>query len=164
MEDKRGVKRERSPSAEGSLLPNDAKTPPPAASRSPPLSGSPSKVSSHRRCSPVFEQGSASGMAPLSGPAPLVIDTSRDEKFARKLFGDLNCDILGPPGDDKIIIIDDSDDDDEAQEETAGIDPTVVPAPTANAPAGAEVNNSDDQGSDQEADSGYDSGRSTSDP
>jgi hypothetical protein len=124
MEDKRGVKRERSPSAEGSLLPNDAKTPPPAASGSPPLSGSPSKVSSHRRCSPVFEQGSASGMAPLSGPAPLVIDTSRDEKFARKLFGDLNCDILGPPGDDKIIIIDDSDDDDEVQEEgTTDIDP-----------------------------------------
>jgi hypothetical protein len=60
----------------------------------------------------------------VSGPSSLVVDTSRDEEFTRKLFGDLNCDILGPPGDGKIIIIDDSDDDDEVQEEgTTDIDP-----------------------------------------
>jgi hypothetical protein len=72
----------------------------------------------------VFEQGSASGATPVSDPSSLVVDTSRDEEFARKLFGDLNRHILGPPGDGKIIIINDSDDDDDAQEEgTAGIDP-----------------------------------------
>jgi hypothetical protein len=47
----------------------------------------------------------------VSGPSSLVVDTSRDEEFARKLFNDLNRDNLGPPDDGKIIIIDDSDDD-----------------------------------------------------
>jgi hypothetical protein len=159
MEDKRGIKRERSPSTKGSPLSDDAKTPPPAPSGSPPPPGSPSEVSSHRRCSPVFKQGSASGTTPVSGPSSLIVDTSRDEEFARKLFGDLNRDILRPPGDGKIIIIDNSDDDDEAQEEeTAGIKPTTTPAFAADAPVGAKIDNSDDQGSDQEADGGGDSG------
>jgi hypothetical protein len=83
----------------------------------------------------------------VSGPSSLVVDTSRDEEFARKLFGNLNRDILRPPGDGKIIIIDDSDDDDEMQEEgTADIDPMTVPTFAAGAPAGARVANSDDQG------------------
>jgi hypothetical protein len=47
-----------------------------------------------------------------------VADTSRDEEFARKLFGDLNRDILGPPGDGKIIVISDSNDEDETHEDT----------------------------------------------
>jgi hypothetical protein len=85
----------------------------------------------------VFEQGSASGMTPLSGPFSLVADTSRDEEFVRKLFGDLNHDILGPPDDGKIIIIDDSDNDDEAQEEgMTGIEPTTVLASVADAGKG----------------------------
>jgi hypothetical protein len=121
MEDKRGVKRERSPSAEGSPLPDDAKTPPPTSSGSPPPPGSPSEVSSRCRCSPVFEQGSASGTTPVSGPSSLVVDTSRDEEFARKLFDDLNRDILRSPGDGKIIIIDDSDDDNEAHAATGAM-------------------------------------------
>jgi hypothetical protein len=163
MEDKNGIKRERSPSAEGNPLPDDAKTPPPTSFRSLPPSGSLSEVSSHRRCSPVFEQGSASGTTPVSGPSSLVVDTSRDEEIARKLFGDLNRDILEPSDDGKIIIIDDSDD--EAQEEgTVGIEPTTVSASTADAPAGARVDNSDDQGSDQEADGGDNSGRSIGKP
>jgi hypothetical protein len=144
MEDKKCVKRERSPSTEGNPLPDDAKTPPPVPFGSLPPPGSPIDVSSRRRCSSVFEQGSASGATPVSGPSLLVVDTSRDEEFARKLFGDLNRDILGPPGDGKIIIINDSNDDDEAQEEgPAGIDPTTVPASAANALAEARVANSD---------------------
>jgi hypothetical protein len=127
--------------------------------------GSPSNVSLHHRCSAVFEQGSASGVTLVSGPSLLVVDTSRVEEFARKIFGGLNRDILGPPGDGKIIIIDHSDDDDEAQEEgTAGVDPTVVPASAADAPAGTRVDNSDHQGSEKEADGGDDSGRSTGAP
>jgi hypothetical protein len=102
-------------------------------------------------------------MTPVRGPSSLVVDTSRNEEFTGKLFCDLNRDILGPPGDGKIIIIDDSDD--EAQEEgTAGIDPTVVPASIADAPARARVANGDDQGSEQEADGGGDSGHSTGVP
>jgi hypothetical protein len=165
MEDKKWVKRERSPSAEGSPLPDDAKTPPPVPSGSLPPLGSPSDVSSCRHCSPMFEQGSTLRETPVSGPSSLVVDTSRDEEFTRKLFGDLNRDILGPAGDGKIIIIDNSDDDDDAQEEgTADIDPTTVPASAADAPAGARVANSDDQGPDQEVDGGNDSGRSAGEP
>jgi hypothetical protein len=92
----------------------------------------------------VFEQGGASGKTPVSSPSSLVVDTSRDEEFARKLFGDLNRDILGPHGDDKIITIDDSNDDNEAQEEgTTDIDPMVVPTSAADAPAWTSVTNSD---------------------
>jgi hypothetical protein len=165
MEDKKGVKYERSLSAEGSPLPDDTKTLPPVPSGSPPPPGSPSDVSSRRRCSSVFEQGSVSGATPVSGPSSLVVDTSRDEEFARKLFVNLNRDILGPSSDGKIIIIDDSDNDDEAQEEgTGGIDPMTVSASIANAPARARVANSDDQGSEQEADGGDDSKRSIGEP
>jgi hypothetical protein len=163
MEDKKGIKHERSYSAEGSPLPDDAKTLILVPSRSPPPPGSPSDVSSRHHCSSVFEQGGASGATPVSGPSSLVVDTSRDEGFTRKLFGDLNRDILGPPGDGKIIIINDSDD--EAQEEgTTDIDPTAGPASAADAPAGSSVANSDDQGSEQEVDGGSDSGCSTGAP
>jgi hypothetical protein len=129
MEDKKGVKREHSSSVEGSLLADDAKIPPPVPFGSSPPPRSPSDVSSRCRCSSVFEQGSASGVTPVSGPSSLVVDTFRDEEFARKLFGNLKHDIIRPAGDGKIIIIDDSDSDDDAQEEgTTGIDPMTVPA------------------------------------
>jgi hypothetical protein len=96
----------------------------------------------------VFEQGGALWTTPVSIPSSLVVDTSRDEEFTRKLFGDVGRDILGPPSDGKIFIIDDSDDDDEAQEEgMTGIDPMTVPTSAADAPAGISVTNSDDQGS-----------------
>jgi hypothetical protein len=165
MEDKKCVKRERSPSAEGSPLPDDAKTPIPMSSGSLPRSGSPSDVSSCCHCSSVFEQGGASRATPVSGPSSLVVDTSRDEEFARKLFGDLNRDILGPPGDGKIIIIDDFDDDDEAQEEgMTDINPTTVLASAVDAPVGSSVTNSDDQGFEQEVDGGSDNGHSAGAP
>jgi hypothetical protein len=135
MEDKRGIKCERSPSAEGSPLPNDVKTPPPTPSRSPPLPESPPEVSSRRPCSPVFEQGNASGKTPLinlsssSDEENFIVDTARDAELAKKLFGDLNHDILGPPSDDKIIILDDFNEENEAHEEkTAGIESTVASA------------------------------------
>jgi hypothetical protein len=43
-----------------------------------------------------------------------IANTSRDAEFTRKLFGNLNCDILRPPGDGKVIILDDSDGEEEA--------------------------------------------------
>jgi hypothetical protein len=159
MEDKKDIKGEHSPSTEGSPLSDDAKTLIPVPSGSPPPPRSPSDVSSHRRCPSVFEQGGASGATPVSGPSSLVVDTFRDEEFARKLFSDLSHDILGPPSDDKIIIIDDSNDDGEAQEGTTNIDPTVVPASITDAPTGTSVTNSDAQGAEQEVDGGSDSER-----
>jgi hypothetical protein len=134
MEDKRAIKRERSPSAEGSLLPDDAETPPSTPSGSPPQPGSPSEVSSRRPCSPVFEQGNASKKTLMIDPSSFIVDTSRDEELVRKLFSDLNRDIL-----------DDSDYDNEAQDEkTIGTQSTTAPASADDAPAEAKISNSDD--------------------
>jgi hypothetical protein len=48
----------------------------------------------------------------------------------KKLFDDLNRDILMPPGDGKIIILDDSDDKTETHEEKAAdIEPTTLLLP-----------------------------------
>jgi hypothetical protein len=70
-------------------------------------------------------------LASSSSEKDSVTDTSRDEEFARKLFGDLNRDILGPPGDGKIIVLSDSDDDDETREDTA-INTEAAPPSAAN--------------------------------
>jgi hypothetical protein len=99
----------------------------------------------------------------------VIADTSRDAEFTRKLFGDLNRDILGPPGDGKVIILDNSDEEKEAPDEKtvdiklAASSAAVNPVPTASAtavdaPEGAKNNNSDDQGPDQEASGGNDNG------
>jgi hypothetical protein len=58
-------------------------------------------------------------LASSSGEEDFFADTSRDEELARKLFSELNRDILGPPGDGKIIVLSDSDDEDEAHEDAA---------------------------------------------
>jgi hypothetical protein len=145
MEDKRGIKSERSPSVEGSPLPDDVETPPLVPSGSPQPPGSPSVVSSRHPCSLVFEQGNASEKTPMLDPSSFIVDTSRNEELTRKLFGNLNHDILGPPGDGKIIILDDSDDDGEAQEErTIDIESTTAHSSSDDAPAKAIIGNSDD--------------------
>jgi hypothetical protein len=95
-----------------------------------------------------------------SGEENFIADTSRDVEFTRKLFGDLNRDILGPPGDGKVIILDDSDEEKEAPDQkTVGTElmatyDAVNPAPTASTIAddaheGAKNDNSchaEDQG------------------
>jgi hypothetical protein len=175
MEDQRGIKRERSPSLEGNPLPSDAKTPPLTPSGSPPPPGSPSKISSRRPYSPIFEQGGSSGKAPMIhlslslDEENFIADTSCDAEFVSKLFGDLNRDILGLPGDGKVIILDDSDEEKEASDDKmastklAATSAAVNPAPTASAvvddaPEGAKNDNSDDQGPDQETSGGNDNG------
>jgi hypothetical protein len=146
-------------------LPGDVETPPPVPSGSPPPLRSLSVASSRHPCSLVFEQGNASGKIPMLKPSSFIVDTSRDEEIGRKLFGDLNRDILGPPGDGTIIILDDSDDGGEAQEEkTAEIESTVAPASADDAPVETRIDNSDDQGPDQEADGGDNNGHSVGDP
>jgi hypothetical protein len=119
-------------------LPDDAETSPSAPSESLPPLRSPAVVLSRRPCSPVFEQGIASEKTPMIDPSSFIVDTSRDEKLARKLFGDLNRDILMPPGDGKIIVLDYSNDDDEAQEEKiVGIESMTAPASANDAPTEA---------------------------
>jgi hypothetical protein len=137
MEDKKNLKRPYSPSDEGSSSPNKASTPPPSRSGSPPPTQSPPATSSRRLCLPLCEQGGPSKPVPVvdlassSGKEDSVADTSRDEELARKLFDDLNCDILGPPGDGKIIILSDSDDEDETHEDAA-VNAEAAPPSAAN--------------------------------
>jgi hypothetical protein len=59
----------------------------------------------------VFEQGGSFGKAPVvdlsssSDEECLIPDTSRDEEFPRRLFGNLNRNVIGPLGDGNVIII-----------------------------------------------------------
>jgi hypothetical protein len=141
MEDKRGTKRAHSPSKEGSPPPDGAKTPPPVPSGSPSLLTSPSEVSSRCPCSPVWEQGGSSEKTLVvdlsSDEGYLIADVSRDEEFARRIFCDLNCDVLGLPGNGRIIILSDPDEEEEVHEkkaadaEAAPSSATRSPPPTA---------------------------------
>jgi hypothetical protein len=137
MEDKKNLKHPHSPSDEGSSSPSKASTPPPSRSGSPPPIQSPPETSSRRLCLPPCEQGGPSEPVPIadlassSGEEDSVADTSRDEELTRKLFGDLNHDIIGPPGDSKIIVLSDSDDEDETHED-ATINAEAAPPSAAN--------------------------------
>jgi hypothetical protein len=129
----------------------------------------------------MFKQGGSSGKALMidlflsSNEENFIADTSRDAGFAKKFFGDLNCDILGPPGAGKVIILDDSDEETEAPDEkTTGTELTVTsvavnPASTTStiaddAPTEVKNDNSDDQGPDQEASGGNSNGSGVGEP
>jgi hypothetical protein len=123
--------------------------PPLTPSGSPPPLGSPSEISSRCPCSPVFEQGGSSEMVHVVDLSSslneegLIPDILWDEEFAKKLFGDLNHDILGPPGDSKIIILSDSDEDQEevCQEHTTDTEIVATSAivnPASTAPTDAD--------------------------
>jgi hypothetical protein len=121
MEDKRGTKRPSS-SVSGSSSPSsDASTPPLSPSGYLPPSASPSDVSSRRPPSSVFKQGGPSEKIPVvdvsSSDEDDFPDTSRDEEFIRRLFGDLNHGLSGLTSDDNVIVIRDSDEEEEMHEE-----------------------------------------------
>jgi hypothetical protein len=63
--------------------------------------------------SPIFEQGGPSERIPVVDLSldeeDLIPDTSRDEEFVKRLFGDLNRELLGLSDDGKVIILSDSD-------------------------------------------------------
>jgi hypothetical protein len=59
----------------------------------------------------------------------LIPDTSWDEEFAKRLFGDLNHDVLRLPGDGNTIILSDTDEE-EVREEDA-IDAEATPSSAA---------------------------------
>jgi hypothetical protein len=75
--------------------------------------------------------------------------------------GDLNRDILGPPGDGKIIVISDSDDEDETHED-AVINAEAAPPSAANSAdsptSASDVDETPDGVSDDNADSGDEAG------
>jgi hypothetical protein len=101
----------------------------------------------------------------------LIVNTSHDEELARRLFGDLNCAVIGPPGDGKIIILSDSDEEEEEEEvskektngtEDVATSTAINPASTASAdaddaPTGVKNDNSDERIPDHEADGSNDS-------
>jgi hypothetical protein len=158
MKDKKNLKRPRSPCVEGSSSPSKASTPPSSRSGSPPPA-----TSSRRLCLPPCEQGGPSEPVPVVdlalslGEEDSIADTSRDEEFARKLFGDLNRDILGSPGDGKIIVISDSDDEDETHED-AVVNAEAAPPSAANSvdspTSASDVDETPDGVSDDNADGG----------
>jgi hypothetical protein len=167
MEDKKNLKRPHSPSDEGSSSPSKASTPPSSRSGCPPPTQSPPATSSRHLCLPLCEQGGPSEPVPVVDLAlspseeGSVTDTSRDEEFARKLFSDLNRDILGPPDDGKIIVISDSDDEDETHEDAA-VNAEAAPPSTANSTdsstSASDVDETPDGVSDDNADSGDEAG------
>jgi hypothetical protein len=182
MEEKTGTKRSRSPSKEGSPAPSSVPTPLPTPSGSPPSLGSSPDVFLRRPRSPMFEQGGPSEKAPVvdlyssSNEEGLIPDTSCDEEFTRKLFGDLNRDVLGPPGDGNIIILSDSDDEEEVLEEDAAnaeaapssvvmlLAPTASTAYVDEDPKGMQDDNSDDLAPDQEKGDGSNGGDKAGSP
>jgi hypothetical protein len=90
-------------------------------------------------------------------------NVSWDEAFPRRLFGDVNHDVLGPPGDGKIIILSNSDEKEEVHKEMV-IDVEAAPCSVLRSPASttstdvgdapskAKNDNSNDRTPDQEAD------------
>jgi hypothetical protein len=167
MEDKKNLKRPRSPSDEGSSSPNKASTPPPSRSGSPLPTQSPPATSSCRLYLPLCEQGGPSEPVPVvdltlsSGEEDSIADTSRDEELARKLFGDLNRDILRPPDDGKIIVLSDSNEEDETHEDAA-VNAEPAPPSAANStesPTSApDADETPDGVSDDNADGGDEAG------
>jgi hypothetical protein len=122
MEDKRGTKRSHSsvsgssPSSLGSTS-----TLPSSPSGSPPPPGSPPDVSSRWPPSPVrVHDGPSEEILVVdlcSDEEDAFSNTSRDEEFTRRLFGDLNRGLLGPPSDGNVLFLNDSDEEEEVREE-----------------------------------------------
>jgi hypothetical protein len=61
-------------------------------------------------------------------------DTSRDEEFTQRFFGDLNRRLLGPPDDSNVIILSDSIEEVEVREEITA-DTEAAPPFDVNSPA-----------------------------
>jgi hypothetical protein len=74
----------------------------------------------------------------------LIIGTSCDEKFTRRLFGDLNRNILGLPSDDKIIILSESDKEEEEEREEKTVGAEAAPSSAARSPTSTSSTNLDD--------------------
>jgi hypothetical protein len=173
MEDKRGAKHRCSPSAQVIPSSSETKTPPPVPSGSPPPPRSPMEISSCYPCSLVFEQGGPSGnirvieLSSSSGEVGFFVDISRDAEFTKRLFGNLNRDLLRSPGDSKVIVLNDSDEEEEVHEESAAnveaVSSTIVKSSTP-APSAADANEDPRKMQDDNSDDlvpGQDTGKSS---
>jgi hypothetical protein len=113
-------------------------------------------------------------LSSYSDEEDLIAATSRDFEFTQRLFGELNCVVLGLPDDIKIIILSDSDEEEMCEEKTTSTEDVaasarVNPASTASVdtddgPMGTKNDNSDDQAPDQEAGDDNDSGSDVGEP
>jgi hypothetical protein len=86
----------------------------------------------------MCEQGGSFEKAPMvdlyssSNEEGTIPDTSCDAEFARKVFANLNRDVLGLPSDGNIIILSDSDEEEKVHDaEVAPSSAVRSPAPTA---------------------------------
>jgi hypothetical protein len=122
----------------------------------------------------VFEQGGPSGnilvieLSSSSNEENFFAATARDTEFARRLFGDLNRDLLRPPGDDKVIVLSDFDKEEEAREETTDAEVAPYAVVKSSTPASSTANVDEDPGKMQDDNSddlalGLDMGKSSGD-
>jgi hypothetical protein len=83
----------------------------------------------------MYEHGEPSEGFPMvdlsSEEEEATSDTSWEEEITHKLFGDLNHDLLRPPGDDNVIIISDSKEEEDVREDD-DVDAEVAPSSTWN--------------------------------
>jgi hypothetical protein len=80
----------------------------------------------------ILREGS--DLSSSSDEGDLIADVSRDEEFARRLFGDLNHNFLGPPSDGRIIILSDSNKEKEEVCEKKASDVEAAPSSIARFP------------------------------
>jgi hypothetical protein len=83
-----------------------------------------------------------------SGEEDDFSNISRGEEITRKLFGDLNCGLLGPPNDGNVIILGDSDEEEEEVCEDDCTDADVAPSSVVNFPTPIAFAAADDDLSD----------------
>jgi hypothetical protein len=74
----------------------------------------------------------------------LIPDTSWDEDFARRLFDNINREILWPPDDEKIIILSDSDEEEEVRKEDVADAEAAPPSAVKSSAPIASAANADD--------------------
>jgi hypothetical protein len=73
-----------------------------------------------------------------------IADTSQDFEFTQRLYGKLNRDLLGPPGDSKVIILSDSNEErEEAREEKSANAKDVVASAVVNPVSTASADDTD---------------------
>jgi hypothetical protein len=139
MGTKRGIKRSRV-YASASSSSSDASTPPssPPLSLPPPASlvegSSQGPLSLMRECGEPSKEFSVVALdSEDEDDDQNAPDTVWDEEIARKLFSDLNRDLLGLPGDGSVIIINDSEE--EEVHEDNRVDADVVPSSLRVSPA-----------------------------
>jgi hypothetical protein len=82
---------------------------------------------------------------------------SRDEEFARRLFGELNRRLLGPPSDGNVIILSNFDEEEEACEEVT-VDAEAAPPSIVNSLAPTVSTNDADDAPDEVQDDSSEGG------